>query len=227
MLFLRDKIKLGETRNFLYLNKKIRRKSRIQKRFYRISIYNNIKFEFFYAKKFLSKTIFNYLKPNIQNNLKIKEEKIFKHYGNEIDGKFFTVDNKVKVGFSIITSKSQYTLSTIDGEERIESLPIGGNDFISEEVLLVDNKLINKTKMDLDLNNKLSLKQNYIQNSQENINYFVKTININDKQIGQFYTRDLLNKDDIRKGYWEKSLSKSGNLIYKELDKKIDKIDID
>jgi hypothetical protein len=217
-----------ETRGLLYINKarSKRLNNKISKKFYYTSYNFKVKFKFFYAKKFLSKTIFNYLKPNIQNKLSYKEEKILKHYGNEIDGKFITIDNKVKLGFSTITSKSQYNLNTVDGEERIEPLPISGNNFMSEEVLLVDAKYIDKNELN-DYSENFIVKQKYIENSQENINHFVKNIEINDKEVGEFYTRDILKNDEIRKTKWEKSLNKSSDLVYKQIDDFNDKVDLD
>lgn len=203
MYFYRKKICKDVTRDLFYFNNNLRSRKinkKILKRFYHVSTIKAIKFKFFFAKKFLSKTIFNYLKPNVQNKLSSKQEKVLKHYGNEIDGKFITVDNKVKFGFSTITSKNQYTLNTVDGEERIEPLPCGNGNFMSQEILLVNDKYIDKNELNLNVQN-TSIDEISIQNSQDNINHFVEVLNLDNKQMAQIYTRDLLDNDSIRKGY--------------------------
>jgi len=170
----------------------------------------------------LSKTIYNYLKLGYQLKLNYKQKEISKHYGSELKGKFIDNQNKESKGFAVVTTKSVYSKKTIDGKEKINSIDIKNGNKLSKEVLLIEDKYIDKEKLNLDHDN-LIIDKNSVNN--------LKNVLNNDLLIDKKFNNEAelytfkLNDNILKKTRWEKIENQNGDIIYKEMKDFNSKID--
>jgi hypothetical protein len=136
------------------------------KRFYKVS---NILLgkgdKFLEVVKVVEKTIYNYVYPNVQKNLSYKQEKILKHYGPHIKGNFYDKKNKVYKAFGIITTKEQKKIEKFDSKNKIQTINLSNKNKLSKNLLLIEDKKVNKLELNNSLNNTTIDKQ-----SLENLN---------------------------------------------------------
>lgn len=159
MLFFREKIDLGETRNFLYLNK-FRRKNRIQKRFYRTnSLYFGKDKKIIEFVGITGTKIINILKVGAKNKVN-KKDKLLSHQGGIIKPGFLD-DNNLKIGVVMMTTKDEYKVKT---EKNLivkrDSIEIDNEQKLSKEIVLLNNNDVDMDKLNdsINLNDKINKK---------------------------------------------------------------------
>jgi len=169
MLFFRKKIDLGETRNFLYLNR-FRRKNKVQKRFYYVSFYKNVKFDVKKVQFFLER-IFNSSNYLINNPIKKETIKVAKDYllNNSIEGAGKAVIAKVKTDillnntYGIFLVKKKLIPFSIDIEIKQHVGIVMLNKNYCEEKNWLDIAYTNYTSKNKSIfNSNLNIKRNVV-----------------------------------------------------------------
>ena len=198
-----------------FLNKRTLQIKKCQRRFYRISFISLGKGDkFFKVGKVYSNPLLNYLKKNVLIKLNYKQNKIIGHKSNDIDGNFVDKKNKIYIGFNTYTSKDLYNAKVNNQDDTLFSTQIDKNYNLSQEMLLIQKKDLDNNKMIEDIND-FNNKQAFIEKIENNIESNNKYI---DKNVVETYTLKIMETTNVEKTRWEKTLTKSGNFVYREIE---------
>ena len=193
--------------------------NKTQKRYYRISglhLGGDNGEKFLKIVKVLEKTLYNYIKPNIQKKLNYKQEKVLEHYGSELSGKFYDKQNKVFKGFGIITTKM---FEQVDNSEKMETKSIGHDNFISKGIVIIEDKNIDKHLLINSKDNNIIHKKSLDKLTKEFNNDSLLKLEKNN--VAVINTLKIPHNNKIEKIKWEKTTNKLGELIYKEIQDEI------